>query len=159
MLSFDEWNVWYRTRRTVRVPGAAWLAGRAADPGGSLHGRGCAGVRRRPHLASQSRRPRALRLPRPARQRDRPDHDGDRRPGLAADDLLSLRPDEPLGARRRVARQGRVRDLRSGLLRSVHGRGRPVSGPAGGLSQARRRSRKKTAASRCSRSIATWIKR
>ena len=31
MLSFDEWNVWYRTRRN-EGPGQARLAGRAADP-------------------------------------------------------------------------------------------------------------------------------
>ena len=34
MLSFDEWNVWYRTRRNARGAYAAGLAGGAADPGG-----------------------------------------------------------------------------------------------------------------------------
>ena len=89
MLSFDEWNVWYRTRRKRAGPGQGGLADRAADPRGDLHHGGRAGLRRRVHLAAQPRRPREGRLPRAARQRHRADHDRDRRPGLAADDLLS----------------------------------------------------------------------
>ena len=37
MLSFDEWNVWYRTRRGRAGARQAGLAGRAADPRGDLH--------------------------------------------------------------------------------------------------------------------------
>ena len=57
MLSFDEWNVWYRTRRNreERVkPG--WPVA-PPHPGGGLHDGGRAGVRRRLHLAAQPRRP------------------------------------------------------------------------------------------------------
>ena len=89
MLSFDEWNVWYRTRRNRAATRQGRLAGRAADPRGDLQHGGCAGLRRRLHLAAQPRRPGEGRLPRPAGQRDRADHDRDRRPGVAADDLLS----------------------------------------------------------------------
>ena len=98
MLSFDEWNVWYRTRRNRAGARQAGLAGRAADPGRGLHHAGRAGLRRRLHLAAQPCRPREGRLPRAARQRDRADHDRDRRPGLAADDLLSVRGLQPISA-------------------------------------------------------------
>ena len=37
MLSFDEWNVWYRTRRKPGRSGQGGMADRAADPGGDLH--------------------------------------------------------------------------------------------------------------------------
>ena len=37
MLSFDEWNVWYRTRRDAAIATQAGLAGRAAVPRGDLH--------------------------------------------------------------------------------------------------------------------------
>ena len=57
MLSFDEWNVWYRTRRKPRRPGQGGLAGRPADTGGNLHHGGRAGLRRRLHLAAQPCRP------------------------------------------------------------------------------------------------------
>ena len=55
MLSFNEWNVWYRTRRPYQTPDAARMASRAADIGGSIFGGGCAGGRWLPHLAPQSR--------------------------------------------------------------------------------------------------------
>ena len=47
MLSFDEWNVWYRTRRNRAGARQAGLAGGAADPRGDLQHGGCAGLRRR----------------------------------------------------------------------------------------------------------------
>ena len=54
MLSFNEWNVWYRTRRPYQHrPQPGWPC-RAADLGGSVFGGGCAGSRRRPHFAPQS---------------------------------------------------------------------------------------------------------
>ena len=59
MLSFDEWNVWYRTRRGRERARPAGLAGGAADPRGGLHDGGRADLRRRLHLAAQPRRPRA----------------------------------------------------------------------------------------------------
>ena len=49
------------------------------------------------------------RVPRPAGQRDRADHDRDRRPGLAADDLLAVRAVQPHGPRPRAAHRGRAR--------------------------------------------------
>ena len=64
-------------------PDAARMAGHAADIGGSVFGGGCAGCRRSPSFAPQSRRSRAQRLSRPTRQRDRPDHDRDGRSSLA----------------------------------------------------------------------------
>ena len=84
-----------------RRPQAAGLADRAADPRGGLHDEGRARLRRRLHLAPQPRRPGEVRLPRPARQRHRADPDRDRRPGLAADDLLAVRRLQPA---RRAAR-------------------------------------------------------
>ena len=92
MLSFDEWNVWYRTRRN-RAATASSRGWPVAPPilEEVYNMRGRAGVRRRLHLAAQPCRPRQGRLPRPAGQRDRADHDRDRRPGLAPDDLPSLR--------------------------------------------------------------------
>ena len=64
------------------------------------------------HLAAQPRRPGEGGLPRAARQRDRADHDRDRRPGLAADDLPSLRAFQPPRPRPRAARRDRFADLR-----------------------------------------------
>ena len=96
----------------ARGPRQGGLAGRAADPGGDLQHGGCAGLRRRVHLAAQPRRPREDRLPRPARQRHRADHDRDRRPGLAPDHLPPLRADEPARPRQGAADAGGVRDLR-----------------------------------------------
>ncbi len=86
-----------------RRAGQGRLAGGAADPRGALQHGGCAGLRRLLHLAAEPRRPRQGGLPRPARQRDRADHDRDRRPGLAADDLLSFAAFQPPG-RGRVLR-------------------------------------------------------
>ena len=61
------------------------------------------------HLAAQPRRPREGGLPGAAGQRDRADHDRDRRPGLAPDDLPSLRAFQPHGPRPRAARRDRIR--------------------------------------------------
>ena len=74
-----------------RGAGQGGLAGRAADPRGDLQHGGCAGLRRLLHLAAQPCRPREGGVPRAARQRHRADHDRDRRAGLAADDLPSVR--------------------------------------------------------------------
>ena len=74
------------------------LADRSADPRGGLHHEGCARLRRRLHLASEPRRSRQGRLPRPTRQRHRADHDRDRRPRMAADDLLSPSPISAISA-------------------------------------------------------------
>ena len=86
------------------------------------------------HLPAEPRRPREVRLPRAARQRDRADHDRDRRPGLAADDLPPLRPDESKFGRGKVLRaQVESRNLRLRILRSARRRRRspyPVTNAA-----------------------------
>ena len=71
MLCFDEWNVWYRTRRNraARVK-EGWPVAPPILEEQLQHG-GRAGLRRLLHLAAQPRRPRQGGLPRPARQRDR----------------------------------------------------------------------------------------
>ncbi len=109
MLSFDEWNVWYRTRRNraARVkegwPVAPW---------------------RLLHLAAQPCRSRHGGLPRATGQRHRADHDRNRRPGLAPDDLLSFRPFQPARPRPRVAHPDRFAELCRPLQRSQRARGR-----------------------------------
>ena len=94
MLSFDEWNVWYRTRRPLRVPRAAGLAGRAADPGGSLldarmrwrSAASCISLLNHADRVRCACLAQLVNVIAPIMTRDR-------RSGLAADDLLSLRPD------------------------------------------------------------------
>ena len=114
-ISFDEWNVWYidRYHGVDKIEGVDnWpVAPRLLEDVysvadavvfGNLH-----------DLAAQARRPGHERVARPARQRDRPDHDRARRAGLAADDLLPVRdhlaPRAGRGARgeARVARRTR----------------------------------------------------
>ena len=136
-------------------PGQGRLAGGAADPGGNLHHGRRAGVRRRLHFAAQPCRPGQDRLPRPARQRDRADHDRDRRAGVAADHLLPVRPDEPLRPRQGAACAGRVRDLRFDLLRSARHRRTDVPGTQRAVSQTVRGRRRDPAGFRCSCSTAT----
>ena len=104
MLSFDEWNVWYRTRRNARRARQARLAGGAGDPRRDLHDGGRAGLRRHVHLAAQPCRPREGRLPGATGQRDRADHDRDRRAGLAADHLPSRSPTSATSAAASVLR-------------------------------------------------------
>ena len=101
MLSFDEWNVWYRTRRgrAQRVqpgwPVAPPILEEVYTMADALtFGGACIS------LLNHADRVK-VRVPGPAGQRDRADHDRDRRPGLAADDLLPVRPDEPLRPRPR----------------------------------------------------------
>ena len=105
-----------------RRPRQGGLAGGAADPRGDLQHGGCAGLRRLLHLAAQPRRPRHGGLPRPARQRHRADHDRDRRPGLAPDDLPSLRPFQPPRPRPRAAHPDRLADLCRALQRPATAR-------------------------------------
>ncbi len=78
MLSFDEWNVWYKTHTHRGHAQARLAAGAEADRGG-LQRRGRADRRRRADRADEQRRPRASGLPGAAGQRHRPDHDRDRR--------------------------------------------------------------------------------
>ncbi len=103
MLSFDEWNVWYRTRLPSEARVQARMARGATDSGRDLHCGRRAGVRRRVHCLAESRRPSPLRLPGTARQRDCADHDGDGWHRLAADDLLSVRAYEQIRSWRRAA--------------------------------------------------------
>ncbi len=97
---------------------AARLAGRAEDPRGDLQHGGCAGLRRLLHLAPEPCRSRHGGLPGSARQCHRPDHDRDRRPGLAPDDLPSLRPFQPDGTRPGSAHPDRLAHLCRALQRS-----------------------------------------
>ena len=92
MLSFDEWNVWYRTRRgrAQRVlpnwPVAPPILEEVYTMADALtFGGACISLLNHADRVQ-------VRLPRPAGQRDRADHDRDRRPGLAPDDLLSRSP-------------------------------------------------------------------
>ena len=108
MLSFDEWNVWYRTRRkrADRVKEGWPVAPPILEEIYTMEdalafGGACIS------LLNHADRVKS-RLPRPARQRDCADHDRDRRTGMAADHLLSLRADEPLRPRHGAARAGRV---------------------------------------------------
>jgi alpha-N-arabinofuranosidase len=68
-LSFDEWNVWYR---------------------GRVHARRCACRRHDADYPAEARGPGQDRLPRPARERDRPDHDRVGRERMATNDLLPV---------------------------------------------------------------------
>ena len=89
MLSFDEWNVWYRTRRpraTALSRAGPWRRRSwRKSTTWKMRWRSAA----RLHLAAQPRRSRQGRLPRATGQRHRADHDRDRRPGVAADHLPS----------------------------------------------------------------------
>ena len=109
MLSFDEWNVWYRTRRgsTGRTMEGWPVAPPILEE--VYYDEGCARLRRRLHLAPEPCRPGQGRLPRAARQRHRADPDGDRRAGLAADDLLPVRRLQQSRARHGAKVRGRLR--------------------------------------------------
>ncbi len=87
------------------------VAGRAAPARGLLLGARRRRVRQPADLAAQARRPRDRGEPRPARQRDRADHDRARRPGLAPDHLLPVRRD--LAARARRGPRAEARQLRT----------------------------------------------
>ena len=75
MLSFDEWNVWYRTRRTraERVKEGWPVAPPILEEIYSMARR--AGLRRHVHLVAQPCRPRQGRVPGATGQRHRADHD------------------------------------------------------------------------------------
>ena len=79
-ISFDEWNVWYAERPGSEPTEGDWSVAPAAARG-RLHGDGRRRRRLAAHRPAASRRPRRDRLPRPTRQRHRPDHDRARRPG------------------------------------------------------------------------------
>ena len=68
-LSFDEWNVWYRARGAEHLDGKGTVRAEAARRG--LQPRGRDAHRRLPQHADAPVRPRARRLPRADRQRDR----------------------------------------------------------------------------------------
>ena len=91
MLSFDEWNVWYRTRARARRPRQGRLADRTTDSGRDLQHGGCVEFRRRLHFAVEPRGSRQVSLPGTACQCHCPHHDGNRRPGLAPDHLPPVR--------------------------------------------------------------------
>ncbi len=106
MLSFDEWNVWYRTRRKRedRVKEGWPVAPPILEEIYTMEdalafGGACIS------LLNHADRVKT-RLPRAARQRHRADHDRDRRPGLAPDDLPPVRADEPARPRQGAADAG-----------------------------------------------------
>ena len=76
------------------------------------------GGRRKPadHFA-EARRPGEAASPRPARQRDRADHDRARRPSLAADNLLPVRNHRALGPGHGAAARHREPELRDVAVR------------------------------------------
>ena len=108
MLSFDEWNVWYRTRRNraERVKPGWPVAPR--HPRGSLHHGGCAGLRRRLHLAAQPRRSGEDRCLAQLVNVIAPIMTETGGPGLAADDLLSVRAVEQFRPRQGAAGRDRL---------------------------------------------------
>ena len=94
-ISFDEWNVWYHSRYTEvdRITDSQeWpVAPRLLED--VVLRRRRRGLRQPSHLPGPARGPRDSRQPRPAGERDRPDHDRARRTGMAADHLLPVRDD------------------------------------------------------------------
>ena len=142
MLSFDEWNVWYRTRRKRedRVkegwPVAPPNFEETTPSEDALAFGGCC-ISLLNHADRVDRG-----LPRPARERDRADHDRNRRPRLASDDLPSLRRFQPPGPWPRVAHGNRLADLFVALLRPAGADRRPLRDPGGALPEARRRARR-----------------
>ena len=88
------------TTSVDKIDGHRQLAGGAAAARGRLLRRRRRRLRQPADLAAEARRPGHQRLPRPAGQRDRADHDRAGRPRLAADHLLPVRAD--LAARIRV---------------------------------------------------------
>src|SRR5262245_20334209 len=90
---------------------AAGMAGGAADSRRGLYDERRAGFRWRMHIAPEPRRSRPLRMPRATGQRDRADHDGTWRSGLAADDFLAICAYEPVRTRPRAARRNRLANL------------------------------------------------
>ena len=135
MLSFDEWNVWYRTRRkrADRVkegwPVAPPILEEIYTMEDALAFGGACISLLEPCRSGEDR------MPRPARQRDCADHDRDGRAGMATNHLLSVRPYEPLRSRQGAARAGRVGDLRFVLLRSARRRGAVLPGAQRAVSQ------------------------
>ena len=123
MISFDEWNVWFETRfkgeNDLTHSGCP-----AVDRGCVRRTRRRGGRQLVDHLAP-ARRPGRCGLSGPVGQRDRPDHDRARWPGLAADDLPPFRPDLQVRTRHRAAnaevhtddQHGAVRRGRSGDCR------------------------------------------
>ena len=116
MLSFDEWNVWYRTRRNrgERVKPGWPVAPDILEEVYTLQDAltfGCA-----LYLAAQSRGSREGRVPGSTRQRDRADHDRNRRPGMAPDDLLAVFAVEQFRSRTGAAGERRFADIPSKLL-------------------------------------------
>ena len=131
-LSFDEWNVWYQNafRRPARTSTGPWRPRLIED---DLHRRRRRRRRQPADHPAPARRPGRGRLPGPAGQRHRADHDRARRPGLAADDLPPLRPHLPARPRSGAARRGALtpgghQQVRSGGGAGRHGDLRRVSG-------------------------------
>ena len=73
-ISFDEWNVWYQSRYEERGARRRLVRRQAADRG-RVQRRGRGRRRWAAHLAAAAQRPRRRRVPGPAGQRHRTDHD------------------------------------------------------------------------------------
>ena len=138
MLSFDEWNVWYRTRRTpeTRVqpnwPVAPPILEETYNMEDALvFGGMCISLLNHADRVKVG-------LPRATGQRHRADHDANRRPGMAPDHLSSLRAVQQLRPGYRPAHAGRGSDLCSHLLRSAWITGPVLPAASGAPSQARR---------------------
>ena len=139
MLSFDEWNVWYRTRR-ARDPRTrpTWpVAPPILEEVYSLadalaFGGICISLLNhadRVKVACLAQLVNAI----------APIMTETGGAGVAADDLPSVRADEPLRPRPRAARRGRRADVRGDLRRSGGRRAALVRAARGALPQARRR--------------------
>ena len=120
-ISFDEWNVWYSDRfnESGKITDVNNVAVRAPAARGPVL-RDRRGSRREPaDLSAEARRPGEGRVPRPARQRDRADHDRAGRPSLAADHLLPVRYHRAPGPGHSAAARRREPELRDAAYGSV----------------------------------------
>ena len=93
------------------------LADRATHPRGQLLGARRGRVRQPDDLAAEARRPGHERVARPARERDRADHDRTRGAGVAADDLLPVRDHLAPRAGGGAAAEARQPDVRHRAVR------------------------------------------
>ena len=141
-LSFDEWNVWYRTRRSpeVRVrpgwPVAPPILEEIYNVEDALvFGGMCIA------LLNHADRVKAACLAQLVNV-DRSDHDADRRAGLAPDHLLAVRAVQQPGPRPRAARADRLSRLCRQVLRPARRPGPVLPVARNAVSEARGRARR-----------------
>ena len=118
MLSFDEWNVWYRTRDRATRTKPGWPEAPAIlEEIYTMEDALVFGSR--PPDADQPMQSGKGRVRGSTRQRHRAYHDRDRRAGVAAADLLSVPACGPLGAGNGPRHAPDLRDLRGKRWRTI----------------------------------------